>query len=68
MSTEDEGRSSSLTSKPPTAKVRRKPYQEGRQRIERKARTVQEEREEVLVLINANIDKVSVTVTTPLVN
>lgn len=49
---------------PPTARTRRKPYQEGRQRIERKARTVQEEREEVLALINAHVEKVTRKTTT----
>lgn len=41
------------------SKARRKPYEEGKQRIERKAATVQEERDEIIHLINAHIDKAS---------
>lgn len=60
MSSHEDGQRSDTVSpsRPPQAKVRRKPYQEGRQRIERKARTVQEERHELIHLINAHIDKV----------
>lgn len=40
------------------SKARRKPFEEGRLRIERKSTTVLEEREEIIHLINAHIDKV----------